>query len=84
MKKAFWKGSGSLTGAVPIGRTLLSTHTFPETRIHANTEGIKRGEETCQEKVRTWQPGNMSINNTVDKGLWTVFLKCAVPAFNGN
>lgn len=73
MKRAFWRGSGNLTGAVPSGWTLLNMRT-----------GIKRGEQTCRDKVRTWQPGSRSINNTVDKELWNVFLKCDIMTFNGN
>lgn len=63
--------------------TAEHTHIHTDTQAHKQG-GIKREEQTCQDKVRTWQPGNRSINNTVDKELWTVFLKCDITAFNGN
>lgn len=79
MKRAFWKELGSLTGAVPSGRTKLNIRTDTHKQ-----GGMKRREQTCQDKERTWQLGSRSINNTVDKGLRNVFLKCDISAFNGN
>lgn len=40
--------------------------TGEHTHIHTNAHkhrGIKRREQTCQHKVRTWQSGSRSINN---------------------
>lgn len=68
-----------------IGESDWRRSEWPDTAAHSHKHGgIKRGEQTCQGKVRTWQPGSRSINNSVDKGLWNAFLKCDITAFNGN
>lgn len=65
-----------------IGESDWCRSKWPDNAEHR--EGIKRREQTCQDNMRTWQPGSRSVNNTVDKGLWNVFLKCDITAFNGN
>ena len=68
-----------------IGESDWCRSKWLDTAEHSHGHGgIKRGEQTCQDKVRTWRLESRSINNTVDKGLYNVFLKCDITAFNGN
>lgn len=78
-----WRGPFGGDWGIWLVPFQVAGHCWTYTDAHKHG-GIKRGEQTCQDKVRTWQPGSRSINNTVDKGLQNVFLKCDITAFNGN
>lgn len=78
-----WRGPFGGDRGIWLVPLQVAGHCWTYTDAHKHG-GIKRGEQTCQNKVRTWQPWSRSINNTVDKGLWNVFLKCDITAFNGN
>lgn len=48
MKRAFWWELETPTGVDPSWRTLLD--------VHSKEGGMKRKEQTCQDKAKIWQP----------------------------
>lgn len=65
MKRAFWWGLETLTGDDPSWWTPLKVHSKERGR---GGGWMKRKEQTCQDRAKTWQLGSRSANESMGKG----------------